>query len=221
MPQAHPQTLDPGPRLECCALTRIVDCGTSDAAGLLVQVQEDCPGNLAAWYRHISKGAWPFSSRDHGWPIADCSAEGLKVRTAGGGPGGGGPPWHASARPVGQPSTGRGCALSLYRLTRSQAALLRCPACAGQARHPLIMLSCAWVSGTLPHGPSTAPFWVFLSTQLRPRACRWLTRAACMHAGGPDPAPAGSQGGHPRRAPVRLRQRHPVPAQPGRRLGHL
>ena len=32
------------------------------------------------WYRHVSKGAWPFSSRDHGWPIADCSAEGLKAR---------------------------------------------------------------------------------------------------------------------------------------------
>ena len=47
-----------------------------------LQVQEDCPGNLAGWYRHISKGAWPFSSRDHGWPIADCSAEGLKVCNA-------------------------------------------------------------------------------------------------------------------------------------------
>ena len=46
---------------------------------LLYQVQEDCPGPLEKWYRHISKGAWPFSSRDHGWPIADCSAEGLKV----------------------------------------------------------------------------------------------------------------------------------------------
>ena len=46
----------------------------------MLQVQEDCPGDLARWYRHISKGAWPFSSRDHGWPIADCSAEGLKVR---------------------------------------------------------------------------------------------------------------------------------------------
>jgi hypothetical protein len=25
----------------------------------------------------ISKGAWPFSTRDHGWPIADCTGEGL------------------------------------------------------------------------------------------------------------------------------------------------
>merc|ERR1712183_368696 len=46
------------------------------------QVQEDCPGDLSAWYRHISKGAWPFSTRDHGWPIADCSAEGLKAALA-------------------------------------------------------------------------------------------------------------------------------------------
>lgn len=43
------------------------------------QVREDCPGPLVAWYRHISKGAWPFSTRDHGWPISDCSSEGLKV----------------------------------------------------------------------------------------------------------------------------------------------
>ncbi|CAA6675105.1 unnamed protein product [Spirodela intermedia] len=31
------------------------------------QVLEDCPGDLSRWYRHISKGAWPFSTRDHGW----------------------------------------------------------------------------------------------------------------------------------------------------------
>jgi cycloartenol synthase len=31
------------------------------------------------YYRHQSKGAWPFSTRDHGWPIADCTGEGLKA----------------------------------------------------------------------------------------------------------------------------------------------
>lgn len=31
------------------------------------------------FFRHLSKGAWPFSTRDHGWPISDCSAEGLKA----------------------------------------------------------------------------------------------------------------------------------------------
>jgi hypothetical protein len=34
---------------------------------------------LATYYRHISKGAWPFSSRDHGWPISDCTSEGFKA----------------------------------------------------------------------------------------------------------------------------------------------
>lgn len=43
-------------------------------------MQDDCPGDLDFWYRHISKGAWPFSTADHGWPISDCTAEGLKVR---------------------------------------------------------------------------------------------------------------------------------------------
>lgn len=31
-----------------------------------------------SYYRHISKGAWPFSTRDHGWPISDCTSEGIK-----------------------------------------------------------------------------------------------------------------------------------------------
>uniref|UniRef100_A0A0E0JVD3 cycloartenol synthase n=1 Tax=Oryza punctata TaxID=4537 RepID=A0A0E0JVD3_ORYPU len=43
------------------------------------QVIDDCPGDLSHWYRHISKGAWPFSTADHGWPISDCTAEGLKA----------------------------------------------------------------------------------------------------------------------------------------------
>ncbi|TKY44490.1 Cycloartenol synthase [Spatholobus suberectus] len=43
------------------------------------QVLEDCPGDLNKWYRHISKGAWPFSTADHGWPISDCTAEALKA----------------------------------------------------------------------------------------------------------------------------------------------
>lgn len=30
------------------------------------------------YYRHISKGAWPFSTIDHGWPISDCTAEGFQ-----------------------------------------------------------------------------------------------------------------------------------------------
>ena len=30
------------------------------------------------YFRHVSKGGWPFSTAAHGWPISDCTAEGLK-----------------------------------------------------------------------------------------------------------------------------------------------
>ena len=42
------------------------------------QVREDPPDHLDH-FRHISKGAWTFSDRDHGWQVSDCTAEGLKV----------------------------------------------------------------------------------------------------------------------------------------------
>jgi len=42
------------------------------------QVLEDVEDRVK-FYRHISKGGWPFSTRDHGWPISDCTAEGLKA----------------------------------------------------------------------------------------------------------------------------------------------
>lgn len=48
---------------------KFVDCA---------QVLEDVQ-HPEKYYRHISKGAWPFSTRDHGWPIADCTSEGLKA----------------------------------------------------------------------------------------------------------------------------------------------
>ena len=44
-----------------------------------LQVVEEAQQPLGEFYRHISKGAWPFSTRDHGWPISDCSSEGLKA----------------------------------------------------------------------------------------------------------------------------------------------
>ena len=31
------------------------------------------------FFRHPSVGGWPFSTLDHGWPISDCTAEGLKA----------------------------------------------------------------------------------------------------------------------------------------------
>ncbi|KAK1269673.1 Cycloartenol synthase [Acorus gramineus] len=33
------------------------------------QVLNDCPGDLSHWYRHISKGAWPFSTESVGEPL--------------------------------------------------------------------------------------------------------------------------------------------------------
>lgn len=44
----------------------------------LSQVREDVE-EFEKYYRHISKGGWPFSTRDHGWPITDCTADGLNI----------------------------------------------------------------------------------------------------------------------------------------------
>jgi hypothetical protein len=43
------------------------------------QVRENPSGDFRSMYRHISKGAWTFSDRDHGWQVSDCTAEALKV----------------------------------------------------------------------------------------------------------------------------------------------
>jgi squalene/oxidosqualene cyclase-like protein len=40
------------------------------------QVLEDLP-NYQRYHRNKSRGGWPFSDRAHGWPITDCTAEGL------------------------------------------------------------------------------------------------------------------------------------------------
>uniref|UniRef100_A0A7S1NID4 Terpene cyclase/mutase family member n=1 Tax=Eutreptiella gymnastica TaxID=73025 RepID=A0A7S1NID4_9EUGL len=31
------------------------------------------------YYRHVSQGGWPFSTSAHGWPIGDCTSEGMKA----------------------------------------------------------------------------------------------------------------------------------------------
>lgn len=38
----------------------------------------DNEDNREYYYRHESRGGWPFSTAAHGWPISDCTAEGLK-----------------------------------------------------------------------------------------------------------------------------------------------
>lgn len=45
------------------------------------QILED-PPELERHFRHRSRGGWPFSNRPHGWPISDCTAEGLKCALA-------------------------------------------------------------------------------------------------------------------------------------------
>lgn len=40
------------------------------------QVKEEVPGQKE-FFRHPSVGGWPFSTPDHGWPITDCTSEGL------------------------------------------------------------------------------------------------------------------------------------------------
>lgn len=42
------------------------------------QIQEDPPGTKE-FFRHTSKGGWPFSTLEHGWPITDCTSEGVKT----------------------------------------------------------------------------------------------------------------------------------------------
>jgi len=41
------------------------------------QVVDDLP-ERERFFRHACVGGWPFSDRPHGWPITDCTAEGLK-----------------------------------------------------------------------------------------------------------------------------------------------
>ena len=45
------------------------------------QILEDVP-QAARYFRHASRGGWPFSTRAHGWPITDCTSEGLKCALA-------------------------------------------------------------------------------------------------------------------------------------------
>lgn len=44
----------------------------------LTQIADDVP-NYKKYYRQRNKGGFPFSTRDCGWVVADCTAEGLKA----------------------------------------------------------------------------------------------------------------------------------------------
>ncbi|KAK1417057.1 hypothetical protein QVD17_26179 [Tagetes erecta] len=43
------------------------------------QIRENSLGDIQSWYRHITRGGWPFSTPDNGWPVSDCTAEALKT----------------------------------------------------------------------------------------------------------------------------------------------
>ncbi|AQK90414.1 Cycloartenol synthase [Zea mays] len=43
------------------------------------QIIDNCLEDLNQWYRHMSKGGWPFSTADHGWCVSDCTATGLEA----------------------------------------------------------------------------------------------------------------------------------------------
>ncbi|XP_058728762.1 beta-amyrin synthase-like isoform X3 [Vicia villosa] len=42
------------------------------------QITENPSGDFKSMHRHISKGSWTFSDKDHGWQTSDGTAEGLK-----------------------------------------------------------------------------------------------------------------------------------------------
>ncbi|KAI8381007.1 terpenoid cyclases/protein prenyltransferase alpha-alpha toroid [Radiomyces spectabilis] len=44
----------------------------------LTQIRRNVPEHEKC-YRQVSKGAWPFSTRDQGYTVSDCTAEGLKA----------------------------------------------------------------------------------------------------------------------------------------------
>ncbi|KAL5543987.1 hypothetical protein UlMin_007771, partial [Ulmus minor] len=70
------------------AVQAILSCNLSEEYGETLrkaheflkasQVRENPPDNFSAMDRHISKGSWTFSVQDQGWPVSDCTAEGLK-----------------------------------------------------------------------------------------------------------------------------------------------
>ncbi|RVW78182.1 Cycloartenol synthase [Vitis vinifera] len=66
-----------------CHLSRIKDYLWMAEDGMKMQVRSNSLGNFNLWYHHISKGGWPFSTLDNGWPVSDCTVEGLKNSNGG------------------------------------------------------------------------------------------------------------------------------------------
>ncbi|KAL9459827.1 hypothetical protein AB3S75_003102 [Citrus x aurantiifolia] len=69
------------------AVQALLACSLTDEIGPILmkahdflktsQVTDNPPGDFKRMFRHISKGGWTFSNKDHGWPVSDCTAEAL------------------------------------------------------------------------------------------------------------------------------------------------
>jgi len=55
--------------------TQILSTPASKASNAFIF---ESSANRNRFYRHVSEGGWPFSTSAHGWPISDCTGEGLK-----------------------------------------------------------------------------------------------------------------------------------------------
>jgi squalene/oxidosqualene cyclase-like protein len=51
---------------------------STDVSQATVALKYESARNRRQYYRHVSQGGWPFSTSAHGWPISDCTGEGLK-----------------------------------------------------------------------------------------------------------------------------------------------
>jgi squalene cyclase len=49
---------------------------SSDTARATAADSFEAPAMRRRYFRHTSRGGWPFSTSAHGWPISDCTAEG-------------------------------------------------------------------------------------------------------------------------------------------------
>ncbi|KAL9459820.1 hypothetical protein AB3S75_003095 [Citrus x aurantiifolia] len=70
-----------------CALAvqALLACNLTDEMGPILmkahdflknsQVTDNPQGDFRSMFRHISKGGWTFSDKDHGLPVSDCSSE--------------------------------------------------------------------------------------------------------------------------------------------------
>ncbi|KAJ2964488.1 hypothetical protein NQZ79_g634 [Umbelopsis isabellina] len=69
---------------QACSEARLVEHSPNQSSMLKVlrflddcQIKHNVPDREKC-YRHVSKGAWPFSTREQGYTVSDCTAEGLK-----------------------------------------------------------------------------------------------------------------------------------------------